>query len=61
MEFALQGNGRFNDGDFPGAKSELDIAIAYNWKVGAANNEKVRNWFSQPPSFFTLWCVEIRA
>ncbi|CAM9467354.1 unnamed protein product, partial [Hapterophycus canaliculatus] len=31
----LKGNRLFNDGDFPGAKSELDTAIAYNWKISA--------------------------
>lgn len=31
--FGPQGNSLFNDGDFSEAKSEVDIAIAYNWKV----------------------------
>eukprot|EP00752_Nemacystus_decipiens_P002040 g1955.t1 len=32
----LKGNSLFNDGEFSDAKNELDIAIAYNWKVRAA-------------------------
>lgn len=51
-----QGNSLFNDGDFSQAKSELDVAVAYNWKVitvavaqGAvlANRHLLGRWFQR--------------